>query len=73
MNPKVTLLYNLADSYYKLQDFSHAEPYYKEVIDMDATAYPNALYEYAICLRANGKYSQAQQQLEKILKTKTGC
>jgi outer membrane protein OmpA-like peptidoglycan-associated protein len=70
VNPKVTLLYNLANSYYKLQDFSHAEPYYKEVIDLDAAAYPNAMYEYAICLRANGKYSQAQQQLEKFLKTK---
>jgi outer membrane protein OmpA-like peptidoglycan-associated protein len=67
---KVELLYNLADSYYRLQDFSHAEVYYKEVIDLDATAFPNALYEYAICLRANGKYSVAQQQLDKFLKTK---
>lgn len=70
VNPKVELLYNLADSYYKLQDFSHAEPYYKEVIELDEAAYPNALYAYAICLRANGKYNLAQQQLEKFLKTK---
>src|ERR1044072_974399 len=70
VNPKVELLHNLADCYFKLQDYSHAETYYKEVIDLDATAYPNALYEYAICLRANGKYNLAQQQLEKYLKTK---
>lgn len=69
-NPKVALLYNLANCYFKLQDYSHAETYYKEVIDLDAAAYPNALYEYAICLRANGKYNLAQQQLEKFLKTK---
>ncbi|MCS3797588.1 OmpA family protein [Niastella sp. OAS944] len=70
VNPKVELLHNLADCYFKLQDYSHAETYYKEVIDLDATAYPNALYEYAICLRANGKYNLAEQQLEKYLKTK---
>lgn len=70
VNPKVELLHNLADCYFKLQDYSHAEIYYKEVIDLDAAAYPNALYEYAICLRANGKYNLAQQQFEKFLKTK---
>ncbi|HEX6427644.1 MAG TPA: OmpA family protein [Niastella sp.] len=70
VNPKVELLYNLANSYYKLQDFSHAAVYYKEVIDLDAAAWPNSLYEYAICLRANGKYNEARQQLEKFLKTK---
>ncbi len=45
------------------------ETYYKELLDIDAAAYPNATYEYAICLRANGKYNLAQQQqLEKFLK-----
>lgn len=70
VHSKVELLYNLADSYYRLQDFSHAEVYYKEMIDLNAAAYPIALYEYAICLRANGKYSGAQQQLEIFLNTK---
>jgi OmpA-OmpF porin, OOP family len=70
VNPKIELLYNLATCYFKLQDYSHAETYYNEVIDLDAAAYPNALYEYAICLRANGKYNLARQQLEKFLKTK---
>lgn len=67
---KIELLYNLADSYYRLQDFSHAAPYYKEVIALDAAVYPTARYEYAICLRANGKYNLAQEQLEKLLTTK---
>src|SRR5687767_13828302 len=34
VNPTIELLYNLADSYYRLQDFSHAEVYYKEVVDL---------------------------------------
>ncbi|MET0392134.1 MAG: OmpA family protein, partial [Chitinophagaceae bacterium] len=64
---KAELLYKLAESYRLLNDYAHAEQYYKALLDEDAAAYPLATYYYGVSLRANGKYAEAQQQLELFL------
>ena len=61
-----TLLYKMGDCYYNLNDFIHAEQWYKLLLQKDSTSHPLARYYYGICLRANGNYIIAQQQLSQF-------
>jgi outer membrane protein OmpA-like peptidoglycan-associated protein/Tol biopolymer transport system component len=69
-DPYTEVLYKLAESYRQLQDYSHAEHWYKALLEKDAVSHPDALYSYAISLRANGNYHLAAEELEKFLQTK---
>jgi len=65
------LLYRMGDCYYNLNDFIHAEQWYKLLLKKDSTTFPLARFNYGICLRANGNYNIAQQELGKFLQENT--
>ncbi|OQP65190.1 hypothetical protein A3860_16080 [Niastella vici] len=65
------LLNRMGDCYYKLNDFIHAEQWYKLLLQKDSTTFPLARYYYGICLRANGNYNIAQQELGKFMQANT--
>jgi OmpA-OmpF porin, OOP family len=65
------LLYRMGDCYYNLNDFIHAEQWYKLLLQKDSVSFPLARYYYGICLRANGNYSIAQQELGKFMQNNT--
>lgn len=59
-------VYRLAESYRQLNDYTKAEKYYAEAAGFSPKAYPEALYWYGVSLRANQKYDEALQALEKF-------
>jgi outer membrane protein OmpA-like peptidoglycan-associated protein len=61
------IIYRIASCYYSLNDYSNAEKWYNNTLGFDKTTYPNVKLYYGICLRANGKYAEAQQQFEGYL------
>src|SRR5687768_11323982 len=62
-----SLVYRIADSYYHLNNFAQAEPWYKMLVDKYISRYPQARCWYAVCLRAKGDYMGALEQLETFL------
>lgn len=60
-------IYRLAESYRNLTYYSKAEEAYKSVAEKASEKYPLSRYWYAVSLRANGKYAEAQQQLEQFI------
>jgi OOP family OmpA-OmpF porin len=63
------IAYRIAESYRSLNDHSRSEKWYAEAVKFDKAKYPNAAYWYGVTLRANGKYAEAQQQLETYLQS----
>jgi len=61
------LQYRLAESYRLVNDYTDAEAWYKKVAQSNAAAFPLVHYYYAVCLRAAGKYNEAQPELETFL------
>lgn len=59
-------VYRLAESYRQLNDYTNAEKYYEEAAGFSQKAYPGALYWYGVSLRANQKYNEALDVLEKF-------
>lgn len=64
---RAEITYRLAESYRNLTYYSRAEEAYKKVTELAPEKYPLAGYWYGVSLRANGKYQEAQQQLEKFV------
>lgn len=62
-----TMLYHMGDCYFNLNDYIHAEQWYKILLKKDSSTFPLARYYYGICLRANGNYPIAQQELNKFI------
>jgi outer membrane protein OmpA-like peptidoglycan-associated protein/tetratricopeptide (TPR) repeat protein len=66
------LLFHMGDCYFNLNDFIHAEQWYKVLLKKDSTTFPLARYYYGVCLRANGNYNIAQQELGKFIQENNG-
>lgn len=59
--------YRLAESYRMYNDFGNAEKYYEEVVSYNnPELFPLARFWYGVCLRANGKYPEAIDQLKQF-------
>ena len=56
-------MYQLAESYRRLNDPAKAAPLYEKTM----VSYPLAAYQYGICLRALGKYDAAEEVLSAFL------
>ena len=65
------MLFQMGDCYYNLNDYIHAEQWYKLLLKKDSATYPLARYYYGVCLRANGNYNIAQQELGKFIQENT--
>ncbi|MFP5042194.1 OmpA family protein [Parasediminibacterium sp. JCM 36343] len=65
------VVYRIADSYFKINDFAKAEKRYAEAVNFDKTLYPDTKLNYGISLRADGKYAEAQKQFESYLQEHT--
>ena len=64
------LLYRLGECYFHLNDFIHAEQWYKLLVTKnDTVTYPQARYLYAVCMRANGNPGGAVPELEKFIQS----
>jgi hypothetical protein len=68
-NPKVGLAWNIATCYFESRDYPNALTWYKKVYDESPGAYPEAHYQYALCLKLNGRYDEAQKEFESFRKT----
>jgi len=66
---KLPAAWQLAESYRQLNDYSQAEKWYTLVADSHNENYPLAAYWQGICLRANGKYAEAEKVLSAFLKS----
>jgi outer membrane protein OmpA-like peptidoglycan-associated protein len=64
------VVYRIAESYRKLNDYSKAAPYYAKSLANTKT-YPFASYYYAVCLRATNQYAEAEKQFDAFLKSPT--
>jgi len=62
------IVYRIAESYRQLNDYGKAEPYYAKAVSFDKTKYPLAGYHYAVALRANAKYAEAEKQFAAFAK-----
>ncbi len=56
-NSKYT--WQLAETYRAARDYKNAEKWYRQVDSLDVSAYPQALYFYALMAKMNGKYADA--------------
>lgn len=57
-------VYHLAESYSLCNNYTKAEKLYREATNFSADAYPESRYWYAVTLRANKKYDEAQTTFE---------
>jgi OOP family OmpA-OmpF porin len=60
-------LYHLAESYRLLTNYEKAEPVYKQLLNSPRDVSPLAYYHYATVLRAQAKYDEAEQAVNKFL------
>ncbi|WP_198405772.1 OmpA family protein [Chitinophaga caeni] len=62
--------YRLAESYRHYYDYASAEKWYASIINDNATEavamFPLIRYQYAVCLRALGRYDEALQQFKQF-------
>ncbi len=59
--------YRIAESYRKLSNYKAAEPWYAKVVATDKESYPLCQYYYGVCLRALGKYEEAETAFNNFL------
>ena len=71
IDPTQDAVYHLADCYRMVNDYVHAEKYYRQATHYSVKAYPAAEYWYAVCLRANGKYDSAAIAINHFLEKHT--
>ncbi|HEX6846259.1 MAG TPA: OmpA family protein [Chitinophagaceae bacterium] len=67
MLSKQQSVYNLAESYRLLNFHVKAEPYYREAVGFDRSAFPLAKFRYASTLRALQKFDEAEQYFKEFL------
>ncbi|RXK87419.1 flagellar motor protein MotB [Filimonas effusa] len=67
---KLQAVYQLAESWRLLKNYTNAAPLYAQIAD-DYNTYPLGRYHYATSLRALGKYSEAEKALKDFLATYT--
>ena len=65
------LVYRLAESYRNYNDFLSAEKWYAQAVQFSTGQYPLARYWYGVCLRSNGKFSEALAQFQQFRSTYT--
>lgn len=62
-----SVIYRLGESYRQYNDFGNAEKYYEQAVSFNNnTLFPQARFWYGVCLRANGKYTEALEQLRQF-------
>jgi len=71
-DPKTTynrdeVVFKLAESYRSYTDYTKAEKFYKKAADSSKTSFPLSRYWYAICLRSNKKYKEAEAQYNQFI------
>ena len=57
----------LADGYYFQAKYHLSVPYYEQYLRLESDPAPEYYYRYAQCLRAQGKYTQADQQMGRFM------
>ena len=68
----VSVMHNLATSYYLARDYKSAERWYKRVTELDPVSYQFDYYQYALMMKMNAKYEKAIPIFEKFRKTYNG-
>lgn len=68
-----TVVYRLAESYRHYNDFGNAETYYGQASTFNNPQFPLARFWYGVCLRANGKYQEALEQLKQFRRDYTNA
>lgn len=64
---KDVALYNLAESYRRLNYYVKAEPYYELLVAAGHAKFPLALYHYGTTLRALKKFEEAEKAFQQFL------
>lgn len=61
------IVYRIANCYFLLNDYTNAQKWYSAALNFNMVQFPDVKLNYGICLRANSKYAEAQQQFEEYL------
>ena len=61
------VVYKLAESYRSYNDYTHAEKFYKKAADSSKTSFPLSSFWYAMSLRSNKKYKEAEAQYNQFI------
>jgi OmpA-OmpF porin, OOP family len=64
---KEQAIYKLAVSYHKLNYHVKAEPAFEAALNLDKTQFPLVRYQYAVTLRALGKFAEAEAAFQQFL------
>lgn len=64
-------VYHLAESYRMYNNYTGAEKCYREATSFSEKAYPESRYWFAVCLRANGKFTEAVGAIDTFLQRYT--
>lgn len=59
--------YRIAECYRHLSNYKSAEPWFAKVVKTDKASYPLSPYYYGVCLRAMGKYEEAEKTFTAFL------
>jgi len=66
------IAWQLGESYRQLYHYQRAEPCYARLVISGADAeYPLARYWYAVCLRSNNRFDEAEKQIKSFLQENT--
>lgn len=60
------LVYQLGEAFRHYKDFKSAEQWYDKVVQFKNDRFPLARLWYAVCLRADGRYEEAKEQLQQF-------
>lgn len=60
------LVYRLGEAFRNYKDYKSAEEWYEKVLQFKNNDFPLARLWYAVCLRADGKYQDASDQLQQF-------
>ncbi len=66
------ITWRLAESYRFMFDYAHAEDWYRQAATQAGTEFPLAQYWYAVCLRANEHFTEAENAMNEFVKNYKG-
>ncbi len=61
--------YSLGEAHYKIRDYTGAKKDFQKAFELDKDAFPLASYYYALMLKMNGEYFEAQKIFQQFVST----
>jgi OmpA-OmpF porin, OOP family len=68
-NSRQEIVFRIAESYRLINNYTKAEKWYAEAATFNKAEYPLTQYWYGVSLRANGKFNEAEKNLQEFINT----